>query len=142
MMEKEELLALGLEEDAAEKIIEEQERMREEFTGRIEEVKREYEIEKILSGCGARNIKAVRALIEGNNAEEVREEIEKLKHDEETKFLFEKKGSFEPARSPERLPDTKKNSFEARLIAARRNGDTLEAIRIKQQAAAQGIMLL
>lgn len=141
-MEREELLALGVEEAAIEKILEEQEKMREEYNGRIEQFKKESEIEKILAGCGARNIKAVRALVGDGDVEEIRAEIEKLKSDEETKFLFEKKGSFAPARSPERLPDVKRNTFEARLNAARREGNTVEAIRIKQEAAAKGIMLI
>lgn len=141
-MERDELLALGVEETAVEKILEEQERLREEYDGKLTAVKNEYEVEKILRESGARNIKAVRALIENGDAEEVRCQVERLKRDEETRFLFEKKGSFAPYRSPERLPDTKRSGYEERLGAARKAGNTVEAIRIKQEAAAQGIMLL
>ena len=141
-MEREELLALGVDVDAAEKILEEQERLKAEYDGRLKEVVREQEIERILEKSGARNIKAVRALIKGEEAEDVAREIEGLKNNEETRFLFEKKGSFAPYRSPERLPDTKKSGFEERLNAARRDGNVVEAIRIKQQAASEGVMLL
>ncbi len=141
-MERDELLGLGVEEAVADRIIEEQEKLREEYDGRLKGVQKEFEIEKILRESGARNLKAVRALIEGNDTEDVMREIERLKNDEETRFLFEKKGSFAPYRSPERLPDAKRGSFEERLNAARRLGDTLEAIRVKQQAASEGIMLI
>ncbi len=141
-MDREELTALGLDEEAVEKIVGEQERLREEYEIRIASVEREHEIEKILVQSGARNIKAVRALVGDGDAESVKREIDKLKNDEETRFLFEKKGSFMPARSPERLPDTQKAGYEERLKEARRAGNTLEAIRIKQQAANEGIVLI
>lgn len=141
-LERDELIALGLEDAVIERILENEQQLIAEFEGRIDAVKREYEVERLLSESGARNIKAVRALVTGGDVESVKAEIERLKCDEETKFLFEKRGSFAPARSPERLPDVKKNSFEERLSAARRAGNTLEAIRIKQQAASEGVMLL
>lgn len=141
-MERDELLGLGLEESIADRILEEQERLREEYDNALTGMKREYEIEKILRESGARNLKAVRALIEGEDAESVLREVERLKNDEETRFLFEKKGSFVPYRSPERLPAAKRDTFEERLKAARRAGDTLEAIRVKQEAASEGIMLI
>ncbi|MBQ8539963.1 MAG: phage scaffolding protein [Clostridia bacterium] len=141
-MERDELIALGLEDAAIERILENEQQLRADYEGRIEAVKREYEVERLLSESGARNVKAVRALVTGGDVESVKAEIERLKNDEETKFLFEKRGSFHPARSPERLPDVKKNSFEERLNAARRAGNTIEAIRIKQQAASEGVMLL
>lgn len=141
-MERDELIALGIEEAVADRIMEEQDAMRRDFDERLREERNEHEIEKILTGSGARNIKAVRALIEATEAEDVAREIERLKSDEETRFLFEKKGSFAPYRGAERLPDTKKSTFEERLNAARRAGDTLEAIRVKQQAASEGVMLI
>ena len=141
-MDRDELLALGIEESVADRLVEEQEKMRAEYDCKIKEVTREHEIERILRESGARNLKAVRALLEGDEIEDIACEVERLKKDEETRFLFEKKGSFVPYRSPERLPDTKRSSFEERLNTARREGNTLEVIRIKQQAAGEGIMLL
>ena len=141
-MERDELIALGLEENQIEHILHQEAALRAEYDGRIEEIKRDYEVEKLLSESGARNIKSVRALLTGSDIESIKGEIEKLKTDEETRFLFEKRGSFSPARSPERLPDKEKNSYIERLNGARRAGNTIEAIRIKQQAASEGIMLL
>lgn len=141
-MEKNELMALGADEELADVIIGEQEKMAASYEKQIEDVKREYEIEKILNMSGARNIKAVKALITGCEPEDVRSEIEKLKNDEETRFLFERKGSFQPARGSERLPDTKRAKFEDMLKDARRKGNTVEAIRIKQLAASEGVMLI
>lgn len=141
-MEREELLALGIEESVAEKILEEQEKLIEEYDNKLKEEKRAIEIERVIEKSGARNITAVKALIKGEELDEVIREIENLKNDEETRFLFEKRGSFAPHRRAERLPGGKKESFEERLSVARRAGNTLEAIRIKQQAAAEGIVLL
>ncbi len=139
-MDREELLGMGVPEEAADAIIGESEKIKEDYEKRLADTKKEVEIEKLLVKNGARNIKAVRALLEG--AEDVEGEIEKLKSDEETRFLFEKKGSFAPARSPERLPDVKKGGYEALLTEARKKGNTVDAIRIKQKAASEGIMLI
>lgn len=141
-MERDELLAMGIEEAAVEKIIEEEERVRADYESRINQIERNFEIDRLLESSGARNIKAVKALIGDGDIETIRGEINRLKNDEETKFLFEKRGSFAPKRSSERLPDVKKNDYEARLKDARKSGNTVEAIRIKQQAASEGIMLL
>lgn len=139
-MEREELLSMGVPEEAADAIIGESEKMREDYEKIIADTKKEFEIENLLMKSGARNIKAVRALIEG--AEDIEGEIEKLKNDEETRFLFEKKGSFTPYRSPEKLPDMKKSGYETLLTEARKKGNTVDAIRIKQKAASEGIMLI
>lgn len=139
-MEREELLSMGLGEEAADKILEESSRMREEYEERIAAIKKDNEIELLLRDSGARNITAVKALITGDT--DAKEQIERLKKAEDTRFLFETKRSFEPRRSGERLPDSTKNDYEARLFEARKSGNTVEAIRIKQQAASEGIMLI
>lgn len=141
-MEKNELMALGADEELADMIVSEQEKMAASYERQIEDIKKEYEIERILDLSGARNVKAVRALITGREPDDVRLEIEKLKSDEETRFLFERKGSFQPARASERLPDTGKAKFEDMLREARRKNNTVEAIRIKQLAASNGVMLI
>ena len=141
-MERDELLSLGIEEEVVDKILEDREKIIEEYDGRLKKAQKEHEIERLLTESGARNIRAVRALITSEDADGVREEIESLKKGEDTRFLFEKRGSYAPYRSPERLPDTKKSGFEERLNMARKAGNTIEAIRIKQEAAAAGIMLL
>ena len=141
-MDKDELLQMGLDEENAEKILLERRELEAEYEGRIEQIKRENEIENLLKESGAKNIKAVRALLEEDDTQSIAEQIEKLKKGEDTGFLFAKNKGFSPARSGERLPDTTKSSYEAKLFEARRSGNTIEAIRIKQMAANEGIMLL
>lgn len=140
-MNKDELMALGIDEELCDRIVLEQGKMKEEYENRIDKMKKECELEIMLYESGAKNIKAVRALI--SEDESAAEQIEKLKKGADTSFLFEsKRKSFEPKRSGERLPDTTVGDFEARLSEARRKGNTVEAIRIKQQAASEGIMLV
>lgn len=140
-MERDELLALGLDEEAADRIVSEMENVRESYEGQLSQMKKEYEIEAALVKNGAKNIRAVRALV--NENEDILLQIESLKNSDETKFLFEaKNGSFVPHRSREKLPDKDRNEFETRLFQARSRKDTVEAIRIKQQAAAAGVVLI
>ena len=139
-MDKEELLTLGVDEDVAEVIAGNMQKMKDEYEARCESVRREWEAESLIRESGARNTDIIKALIKPG--EDITEQIEKLKRDKETSFLFEGRKSYEPKRSPEKLPDTKKTGFEERLKAARRDGNTVEAIRIKQLAASEGIMLL
>lgn len=140
-MNKDELLSLGVGEDICERILENIDLMKCEYERKIEDLKKENTLDIALYESGARNIKAVKALIDVQG--DVTEQIERLKREKETSFLFENmKRSFKPGKSSEKLPDSVKNDFEVRLKEARKRGDTLEAIRIKQQASAEGIMLL
>lgn len=140
-MTRDELTALGIGEEAIEAIIAENNAIREEYEEKLRVVKRENEIDLFLRESGARNVRAVKALLE--DGDDYKEQIENLKRSEDTRFLFDSgKKTFTPYRSGERLPDTKMGEYEARLLAARQTGNTLEAIRIKQQAASEGIMLI
>lgn len=140
-MDRDELLALGIGEEAADAIIGEREKVIDEYEKKISLMKRENEIDILLRENGARNIKAVKALLE--EGDDFANQIERLKNGEDTKFLFEKSRKvFEPHRSGEKLPDTEKDGYELRLAQARAAGNTIEAIRIKQQAASEGIMLI
>lgn len=140
-MNKDEIMALGVEEGVAETIALESEKEKEGYEARISEIMRENEIDVALRNAGARNLKAVRALLD--NGEDFKSQIETLKSGEDTKFLFEsEKKSFTPYKSNEKLPDTDENEFEAKLSLARQAGNTVEAIRIKQMAASKGIMLI
>lgn len=141
-MDREELLALGASEDAADALLREADRIREEYEGRIAALQQESRITELIKASGARNVRAVRGLLESQDAESVERELETLKKGEDTSFLFERGKSFAPSRSGERLPDTGKSSYEVRLGEARKRGDTVEAIRIKQQAASEGIVLI
>lgn len=140
-MDKDELLNWGIEEEICDRILEKADLMKEKYEREMESFKREKEIEAALYESGAKNIKAVRALIEEEGS--VEEQLEKLKRDSATSFLFENsRGSFKPGKSSERLPNTEKDSFELRLSEARKRGDGIAAIKIKKQAAREGIVLL
>ncbi len=100
----------------------------------------------MLRESGERNIRAARAMLEGCDgedfAERAAEQIAKMKRGSETSFLFDEGKSFTPGYSSERLPDVKKDGFEAQLREARERRDTVAAIRIKQNAAAEGVILM
>lgn len=139
-MNKDEIMALGVEESVAEALWNENEAMKKEYEDKLKRVMRDNEIDIALRESGAKNIKIVRALIE--EGDDFKEQIENLKKGEDTRFLFEGKKSFTPYRSSERLPDMKNEDYLTRLNKARKEGNTIEAIRIKQKAAGEGIMLI
>jgi|GEM_PF-952769 len=115
-------------------------------------------VEKALSNAKAKNATAVKALLnlkdakigEDGSVEGLAEQIEKLTGAEETKFLFaaEQKPApaafkgFQPGASADITPDPKAAGFETRLADARKNKDTIGAIKIKQEAAAEGVILM
>ena len=109
-------------------------------------------VEKELTAAGAKNLKAVKALLEGldkaeldgENVKGLADQIKKLKEEEGTKFLFEEKPGLTGVKAGQggKVPDPKTAGFAARLDEARKNGNTLEAIKIKQEAAAEGVSLM
>ena len=111
-------------------------------------------VERELTAAGAKNIKAVKALLEnldkaemdGETVKGLADQIKKLKEDEGTKFLFNESNTsikgVNPGQKRATPPDPKAEGFAARLNEARKNGNTLEAIKIKQEAAAEGVSLL
>jgi len=115
-------------------------------------------VEKALSDAKAKNATAVKALLdlkdaraeEDGSVKGLVEQVEKLTGAEETKFLFatEQKPApaafkgFQPGASSDITPDPKAAGFETRLADARKNKDTIGAISIKQEAAAEGVILM
>lgn len=109
-------------------------------------------VEKELTAAGAKNLKAVKALLEGldkaeldgENVKGLADQIKKLKEEEGTKFLFEEKPGLTGVKAGQtgKTPDAKTAGFAARLDEARKNGNTIEAIKIKQEAAAAGVSLM
>lgn len=110
-------------------------------------------VEKELTAAGAKNLKAVKALLndldkaelDGETVKGLADQIKKLKEEEGTKFLFEDKPGLNgvaAGQGRKTPPDPKTEGFAARLNEARKNGNTLEAIKIKQEAAAEGVSLL
>ena len=111
-------------------------------------------IENALLGAKAKNITAVKALLDTKTVKiekdgsvtGIAEQVEKLIADDNTKFLFDISSSnqgfqgLNPMNSNNQNVDI--NSYETRLMNARNQNNQLEAIKIKQEAAAEGITLL
>ena len=116
-------------------------------------------VEKALTDSGAKNIKAVKALLELTDAKlsddgtikGLSEQIEKLKGSDDSKFMFNEAEQtqsqqqtftgFQPGNSTI-IPDSKQAGYETRLAEARKNNNQLEVIKIKQEAAAEGVVLM
>lgn len=122
----------------------------------LTQLKIDTAVEKALTDNGALNVKAAKALLELADAKladdgtvkGLTEQIEKLKADEGSKFMFKAteqnqqqfKG-FQPGSSTI-IPDSKRAGYEARLADARKNNNQLEVIKIKQEAFADGGIVL
>lgn len=114
----------------------------------LTQLKIDTAIDKALTESGAKNNKAVRALLNLDDAallddglvKGLSEQIDKLKADDGSKFLFSeseqpqtKFTGFQPG-SSSMVPNSKQAGYEARLAEARKNGNQLEVINIKQEA--------
>ena len=123
----------------------------------LTELKINAAVEKALTDNGAKNIKAVKALLDLTDAKlgddgtvkGLIEQIDKLKADEGSKFLFNVTGQtiqqtltgFQPGASTT-VPDSKQAGYEARLAEARKNNNQYEVIKIKQEAFNDGGIVL
>lgn len=125
----------------------------------LTQLKIDAAVEKALTDGGAKNIKAVKALLDLTDAKlgddglvkGLSEQIDKLKADEGSRFLFnaaEQKNTqqqtftgFQPGTSTT-VPDSKQAGYEARLAEARKNNNQLEVIKIKQEAFNDGGIVL
>ena len=74
--------------------------------------------------------------------------IHPLQHSVFSKFLFDTDSTqnknskgFVPGQKKDGVPGAS-SEYETRLAEARKNGNTLEAIKIKQEAAADGVVLI
>ena len=114
----------------------------------LTQLKVDTAVDKALTESGAKNNKAVRALLNLDDAalsddglvKGLSEQIDKLKADDGSKFLFSepeqpqtKFTGFQPG-SSSMVPNSKQAGYEARLAEARKNGNQLEVINIKQEA--------
>ena len=141
-MDKEKLVAMGIEEEAIDEILGEFDSMRQLYEEKLSDKDYEHETELVLIKSGAKKLKAVKALLEKGDVS-VTEQVEQLKRNKDTRFLFEgERKVFEPYKSGEKLPDVKKDDYEALLQEARKRKDSVQAIKIKKMAAEEGIMLM
>ena len=114
----------------------------------LTQLKVDTAVDKALTESGAKNIKAARALLNLDDAalsddglvKGLTEQIDKLKADDSSKFLFSepeqpqaKFTGFQPG-SSSMVPNSKQAGYEARIAEARKNGNQLEVINIKQEA--------
>lgn len=131
----------------------------EAHTKELTQLKIDAAVEKALTDGGAKNIKAVRALLDLDDAKlsddgtikGLDDQIKNLKGADDTKFLFKEPEQhqvqqnqlvgFQPGIST-MVPDSKQAGYEARLAEARKNNNQLEVIKIKQEAFNDGGLVL
>ena len=118
----------------------------------LAQLKLDNAIEVALSGAQAKNTKAVRAMLdmkkvhlgEDGKLTGFDEQIEALKKSDGYMFEEAKQAKFtgfQPGTSTT-VPNSAQAGYESRLAAARQSGNSLEVIKIKQEAAADGVVLL
>lgn len=125
----------------------------------LNELKLSHAVEHALTAAGARNTTAAKALLgeflskaelgEDGTVKGLSEAIKGLTEDTSTSFLFESTSpkpptlsGAQPAGSVTTPPDPKVTGYETRLAEARKNNDNLSAIKIKREAAAEGVILM
>ena len=128
----------------------------EAHANEIKQLKIDTAIDKALADAKAKNTKAVKALLELGDVEIGEDgtikgldaKIKALTEADDTKFLFDatkptdnnSKGYF-PGQKMDGVPGAS-STYETRLAEARKNGNTLEVIKIKQEAASEGVVLI
>lgn len=131
----------------------------ESHESEMNQLKIDFAVDKALTRAKAKNVKAVKALLnltdakldKDGNVKGLQEQIDKLTTDEDTKFLFdadEQNGQqaqqfvgFQPGTSTT-VPNSKQAGYETRLAEARKNNNQLDVIKIKQEAFADGGIVL
>lgn len=116
----------------------------------------EHMAEIALREAGARNLRAARALLDIGRAEEaadaaaeIEQQVAALKQSPESAFLFGARSAdvggawcgFVPAAAGDQESDEVNGGFRLRLDRARAQGDGLSIIRLKQEAAREGVIL-
>lgn len=120
----------------------------------LAQLKLDNAVELGLSGANARNSKAVRAMLdmskikmgEDGTLSGLSEQIEALKKSDSYMFDIQQQTQqqftgFQPGASST-VPNSTAAGYEARLADARKNNNQLEVIKIKQEAAAEGVVLM
>ena len=130
----------------------------EAHAAEIKQIKIDAAVDKALADAKAKNPKAVKALLDLAKAEisddgtikGLDAQIKTLSEAEDSKFLFDTDNTqnknqnskgFVPGQKKDGVPGAS-SEYETRLAEARKNGNTLEAIKIKQEAAADVVVLL
>lgn len=126
----------------------------DKYAADMKKLKIDMAVDVALSNAKAKNKTAVKALLKDLDKAEInddgtvkglKEQIESLMKSQDSSFLFEveqtpKFKGMSPGANKEGLPNS--SGFEQRLREAREKGDNLEAIKIKQEAQKEGIVLI
>lgn len=120
----------------------------------LSQLKLDNAIDLALSGAKAKNSKAVKAIMdlskvkigEDGKLSGFDEQLEALKKSDAYLFDADKPAKpqfvgFQPGASST-VPNSTAAGYEARLADARKNNNQLEVIKIKQEAAAEGVVLM
>ena len=120
----------------------------------LNQLKLDNAVEIALSGAKAKNGKAVKAMLdmskvkmgEDGKLSGFDEQIEALKKSDGYMFDVQQQTQqqftgFQPGASST-VPNSTAAGYEARLADARKNNNQLEVIKIKQEAAAEGVVLM
>lgn len=118
----------------------------------LRQLKLDNAVDIALSDAKAKNSKAVRAMLDlekvslGDDGKlsGLSEQLEALKTSDAYMFDAQQQQQFkgfQPGASST-VPDAKTTAYEARLADARKNNNQLEVIQIKQEAAAEGVILM
>lgn len=133
--------------------------MQDDHATQLKQLQKDNAVEKTLLGANARNLTASKALLadflkdaevsESGEVKGLSDAVKKLTEADDTKFLFDtdsaKKPQFKgvtPGEGGDAAPDPQRSGFESRLAEARKINDTLAAIKIKQEAAEKGVVLI
>lgn len=134
-------------------------KMQEDHAAELKQLQVDNAVEKSLMGAGAKHLTAAKALLadflkdaevdDAGSVKGLSEAVQKLTEADDTKFLFDlnadgnpKFKGVSPGDSGDGTPDPQKSGFESRLAEARKTNDTLAAIKIKQEAAEKGVVLI
>lgn len=120
----------------------------------LSQLKLDNAIDLALSGAKAKNSKAVKAIMDLSKVK-IEEDGKLSGFDEQLEALRKSDGYLFDAEKPAKpqfvgfqpgvstgMPDAKTSGYEARLADARKNNNQLEVIKIKQEAATEGVILM
>ena len=118
----------------------------------IAQLRLDSAVDSVLAAAWAKNIKSVKALLdladvklgEDGKLRGLDEQLSAVRRSDG--YLFAEKQQsfkgFQPGASSDGVPETAQGGFEARLASARKDNNQLEVIKIKQEAAANGVLLM
>ena len=119
----------------------------------IAQLKLDNAVDAALAAAGAKNVKTVKALLdlakikqqEDGQLGGLEEQLTAVRKSDGYLFAEKQQQSFkgfQPGASKDGVPNAEQGGFEARLANARKDNNQLEVIKIKQEAAANDVVLM